>query len=66
MAGLAPGGRLIVAFSVMADGEDLRVRDGVARLAGPRGLALVAEHRGPTEPIPSVALELRASAHPQG
>jgi cyclopropane fatty-acyl-phospholipid synthase-like methyltransferase len=63
---LAAGGRAVVAFSVMADGEDDRVRDAVERLGGKRGFALVAEHRRPTEPYPSVALELRASTHPPG
>jgi cyclopropane fatty-acyl-phospholipid synthase-like methyltransferase len=56
---LAPGGRVLVAFSVMADGDDGRVADAVARLAAPRGLTVVAQHRGATRRFPSVAVELR-------
>jgi SAM-dependent methyltransferase len=56
---LAPHGRVLVAFSLM-DGEvPPTVTDGVARLAGDRGLQLTAVHRGATAPYPSAALELR-------
>jgi SAM-dependent methyltransferase len=63
---LAAGGRAVVAFSVMAAGDDDRVREAVERLGGERGLAVTAVHRAATSPYPSVALELRPSTHPRG
>jgi cyclopropane fatty-acyl-phospholipid synthase-like methyltransferase len=56
---LTPDGRAVVAFSVMADGDDVRVREAVERLAGSRGLAVTAEHRSRTTPYASAAVELR-------
>lgn len=61
---LAPGGRAVVAFSVMAPGADDRVRTAVGRLAGERGLTEHAVHRNGTLPTPSAAIELRAG--PEG
>ena len=56
---LAPGGRVLVGLSLM-DGEvPAAVEDGVRRLAGERGLAVTAVHRGATNPFPSAAVELR-------
>ena len=55
---LAPDGRVVVAFSVMTDGHDLRVRDALERLAGARGLAVTADHRSATTPYPSAAVQL--------
>jgi SAM-dependent methyltransferase len=59
---LAPGGRVVVAFSVMGVGADVPIREAVGRLAGQRGLQVVGMHRGATSPIESMALELRRSA----
>lgn len=56
---LAPGGRVFVAFSVMGPGSDGPVADAVERLAGERGFACTAVHRGRTSPMESVAVELR-------
>ena len=55
---LAPGGRVIVAFSVMEAGADGPIVDAVTRLAGEQGLACAAVHRGRTRPMESVAVEL--------
>jgi SAM-dependent methyltransferase len=56
---LSPHGRVLVAFSLM-DGEvPSAVADAVHRLAGDRGLAVTALHRGATKPYASAALELR-------
>ena len=55
---LAPGGRAIVAFSVMGPGAEVPIEEGVCRLAGDRGLVPTAVHRGSTSPMPSVAVEL--------
>ncbi|WP_346622204.1 class I SAM-dependent methyltransferase [Blastococcus montanus] len=57
---LAPGGRVVVAFSVMGPGADDRIRTAVHRLAGERGLTEHAVHRAGTAPTPSAAIELRA------
>ncbi len=56
---LAPGGRVVVAFSLMQGDVPASVEEGVRRLAGERGLAVVATHRGATRPFPSAAVELR-------
>ena len=55
---LAPGGRVIVAFSVMGPGAEVPIEEAVCRLAGDRGLVPAAVHRGSTAPMPSVAVEL--------
>ena len=55
---LAPGGRVVVAFSVMAEGHERRVREEVSRLASPRGLTVTGEHRAGTAPFPSAAVVL--------
>ena len=55
---LAPRGRVVVAFSVMADGQDGRVRDEVSRLAAPHGFTVVGEHSAGTAPYPSAAVVL--------
>lgn len=55
---LAPGGRVLVAFSVMRAGSDAQTTEVVERLAGERGLVCAAVHRGGTVPIESVAVEL--------
>ena len=59
---LAPGGRVVVAFSLMQGDVPAGVAEGVRRLAGERGLAVVATHRGATRPFPSAAFELRRAA----
>jgi SAM-dependent methyltransferase len=55
---LAPGGRVVVAFSVLGAGSDGPVVDAIGRLAGVRGLDRAAVHRAPTAPTESVAVEL--------
>jgi SAM-dependent methyltransferase len=60
---LAPGGRVLVAFSLMGAEAGGPVTEAVCRVAGERGFALTAVHRGSTPPIDSLALELR---HPDG
>ena len=59
---LAPAGRVVVAFSVMTPGAEDDVVATVARLAGDRGLAVAAVHRGETAPYASAAVELRRPA----
>ena len=59
---LTPEGRVLVAFSVMAEGAERTVIDTATRMAARRGLTAVAQHRGRTEPYPSIVLELRPSA----
>ncbi|MCZ2857726.1 class I SAM-dependent methyltransferase [Blastococcus sp. VKM Ac-2987] len=56
---LAPGGRVLVAFSVMGPGADEAIRTAVRRVAGERGFAEHAVHRAATAPTPSAAIELR-------
>ena len=56
---LAPAGRVVVAFSVMTPGAEDDVVETVTRLAGDRGLAVAAVHRGRTAPFESAAVELR-------
>lgn len=56
---LRPGGRVVVAFSVMTADAFEPVTAAVARLAGERGIGQVAVHRGATSPYESVAVELR-------
>lgn len=58
---LAPGGRVVVAFSVMGPGTDRPVVEAVGRLAAARGLAVSAVHSGGTAPIASAAVEVRRS-----
>ncbi len=61
---LAPGGRVLVAFSVMDERAAESVEDAVRRLAGERGFRPGAVHRAATTPHPSVAVELRAPPPP--
>jgi SAM-dependent methyltransferase len=56
---LRPGGRVVVAFSLMTADAFGPVTAAVARLAGERGIEQVAVHRGATSPYESVAVELR-------
>jgi SAM-dependent methyltransferase len=56
---LAPGGRAVVAFSLMTPEALDPVTTAVTRLAGERGIGQVAVHRAATAPYPSVAVELR-------
>ena len=56
---LAPGGRVVVGFSVMDDGAAARVTAEVARLAAERGLAVTATADVSTVPFPTAAVELR-------
>ncbi len=56
---LAPRGRVLVAFSLMAPETLDPVTDAVRELAGRRGFAVIAVHRAATTPFESVALELR-------
>ena len=58
---LAPGGRTVVAWSVMTPGVTAPVEEAVRRLAGAWGLVPVGVHRGRTAPMESMALELRRS-----
>jgi SAM-dependent methyltransferase len=55
---LAPGGRVVVAFSVMAAGAEVPIEEAVRRLAEQRGFQVVGLHRGRTRPMESVAVEL--------
>lgn len=59
---LAPGGRVLVGFSVMRPGAADDIAAAVDRLASARGLRAVGLHRGATAPFPSAAVELRAAA----
>jgi SAM-dependent methyltransferase len=56
---LSPGGRVVVAFSLMTPEAFGPVTAAVARLAGERGIEQVAVRRGATSPYESVAVELR-------
>ncbi len=58
---LAPGGRVVVAFSVMDQDAAARAADAVAELAGTRGFAVTALRRAATRPYASVAVELGRS-----
>jgi SAM-dependent methyltransferase len=60
---LAPGGRVLVACSLMGAEAEGPVTGAVRGLAGDRGFALTAVHRGRTPPTDSLAMELR---HPDG
>jgi len=62
---LAPGGRVVVACSLMGAGAEGPVTAGVRELAADRGFSLTAVHSGRTTPTPSLALELRP-VHPSG
>ncbi|WP_158579985.1 methyltransferase domain-containing protein [Geodermatophilus marinus] len=55
---LAPGGRAVVAFSVMRPGADRSTTDAVARAAAPHGFVVTAVHRGATAPTPAAAVVL--------
>ena len=59
---LAPGGRVVVGFSVMGDGARERVAAAVGRLAGERGLAVTATSGATTVPFETAAIELRGPA----
>ncbi|MGY1665745.1 methyltransferase domain-containing protein [Geodermatophilus sp. SYSU D00696] len=59
---LAPGGRVVVGFSVMRPEDRERVTFAVARLAGERGLAVAATVEAATAPYATAAVELRAPA----
>ncbi|MGY1681968.1 class I SAM-dependent methyltransferase [Geodermatophilus sp. SYSU D01176] len=61
---LAPTGRVVVAFSVMAPESEDDVVATVTRLAGARGLAVCAVHRRSAPPIGSTAVDLRRAAVP--
>lgn len=56
---LRPGGRVVVAFSLMTADASGPVTAALAGLAGGRGFEQVAVHRGATSPYGSVAVELR-------
>jgi SAM-dependent methyltransferase len=56
---LAPGGRVVVAFSLMAPEAGEPIVRAVRELAGARGFALTTVHHGDTAPVPSMAVELR-------
>jgi SAM-dependent methyltransferase len=58
---LAPGGRVVVAWSVMGPGTGASIEEGLRRLAGARGLSPAGVHRGRTATMESVAVELRRS-----
>ena len=62
---LAPGGRVVVAFSLMTGDVPDALESGVRRLAGERDLVVTALHRGSTSPFPSAALELRRASWPR-
>jgi SAM-dependent methyltransferase len=62
---LAPGGRVVVAFSLMTPDALAPVTTAITRLAGERGFERVAVHRGATSPYGSVAVELRRPPSPQ-
>ena len=56
---LAPGGRVVVAFSLMAPDSLERIGAAVRRLAQDRGFEQAGVHQRGTGPIGSAALELR-------
>ena len=56
---LRPGGRVVVAFSLMTADASGPVTAAVTRMAGERGIEQAAVHRGATSPYESVAVELR-------
>ncbi|SNS98636.1 Methyltransferase domain-containing protein [Geodermatophilus saharensis] len=58
---LAPGGRVVVGFSVMRPQDRDEVPAAVARLAGRRGLAVTATAEAATLPYPTAAVALRAA-----
>jgi cyclopropane fatty-acyl-phospholipid synthase-like methyltransferase len=58
---LAPGGRVVVGFSVMADGDADRVTGALTRLAAQRGFGVTATSVAATEPFPTATVELRAA-----
>ncbi len=58
---LTPGGRAVVAWSVMDPAASAPVEEAVRRLAGARGLTPIGVHRGRTAPMESIAVELRKS-----
>jgi SAM-dependent methyltransferase len=56
---LAPGGRVVVACSVMRPDDRARVAAAVQRLAGERGLEVTATAVAATAPYATAAIELR-------
>ena len=58
---LRPGGRVVVAFSLMSADAFGPVTAAITRLARDRGIGQVAVHRGATSPYESVAVELRTA-----
>ena len=56
---LAPDGRVLVAFSLMDGDVPAAVDHRIRSLAGERGFAVTAVHRGATRPFPSAAYELQ-------
>lgn len=56
---LAPGGRVVVAFSLMDPGTEERVATAVRRLAGQRGLEVTGIDRAATTPYGSAGVRLR-------
>jgi SAM-dependent methyltransferase len=58
---LAPGGRVVVAFSVMRSGTEDAVVGPVTEFAGRHGLVLTGVSRRPGAPIGSAALRLHRS-----
>ncbi|WP_336028980.1 class I SAM-dependent methyltransferase [Geodermatophilus sp. FMUSA9-8] len=56
---LAPGGRMVLGFSVMRPEDRERVPAAVAEAAGARGFAVTATAEAPTVPFPTAAIELR-------
>ncbi|MGY1711737.1 methyltransferase domain-containing protein [Geodermatophilus sp. SYSU D00758] len=59
---LVPGGRVVVAFSVMRPGGDRSTADAVARAAAPHGFVVTGAHRGATAPTPAAAVVLHRAA----
>ena len=58
---LAPGGRVVVGFSVMADGDVERVTGALVSAAARCGLTVTGTSVAATVPFPTAAVELRAA-----
>ena len=56
---LAPGGRVVLGYSVMGPGDRDRVPAALAGPAGERGFAVTATAEAATVPFPTAAIELR-------
>ncbi|MGY1651901.1 methyltransferase domain-containing protein [Geodermatophilus sp. SYSU D01119] len=56
---LAPGGRVVLGFSVMRPEDRDRVPAAVAEAAGQRRFAVTATAEAPTVPFPTAAVQLR-------